>query len=283
MKLQDIMVIVDDPAGCQKAVDLATNIALTHDAHLTAFCPLETMIAGGPQAVVGTYPELFMIHSAAPDALERAAAAAALLEQKFRNNIQQSGVNGTWETCRGLTSPETVQRARATDLGVLAQPDPASFGALRSRLVLEDLLMSAGRPLLVVPYAGKFTSLGRNVLIGWDGSREATRALHDALLLLEPGARVTLLTVERAHTGETQIDQPLGQHLEHHGMIVTPARTVRNGTISDSDAILNYAADAGTDLLVIGGYGHSRVREVMLGGVTRDLLDHTTVPVLISR
>jgi hypothetical protein len=92
------------------------------------------------------------LHSAAPDALERAEVAAAPLEQKFRNNIQHSGVNGTWETCRGQTSPETVQRARATDLVVLAQPDPRSFGALRSCLLLEDLLMSAARPLLLVPH-----------------------------------------------------------------------------------------------------------------------------------
>jgi len=104
-------------------------------------------------------------------------------------------------------------------------------------------------------------------------------------MLIEPTASVTVLTVERARSGADLQQVPsadMAEHLARHGLKVSAARTVTDGSISYADAILAYASDTGADLLVTGGYGHSRVRELILGGVSRELLDHMTLPVLMS-
>ena len=145
--------------------------------------------------------------------------------------------------------------------------------------------MIAGRPLLLIPYAGEFATVGKNVLIGWTRTRESARAVHDALPLIAPSATVTVLTVEAGRgKPDTRIlpTADIAEHLARHGLTVSAARTVVSDGLTPADALLDYASDIGADLLVVGGYGHSRTREMILGGVTRDLLQHMTVPVLMS-
>jgi nucleotide-binding universal stress UspA family protein len=178
-----------------------------------------------------------------------------------------------------------ARRARAVDLAVLGQVDPDHKLPPPARHLIEDVLMNAGRPLLLIPFAGRFDTIGTNVLVGWNGSREAARATHDALPLIQPAATVTVLTVERGKPGEEPEEMPgadLVEHLARHGLAVTAARTAKDSSITDADALLSYASDIGADLLVVGGYGHSRARELILGGVSRELLQHMTVPLLMS-
>lgn len=145
--------------------------------------------------------------------------------------------------------------------------------------------MTAGRPLLLIPYAGRFATVGANALVGWTPTRESARAVHDALPLLLPDAKVTVLSVETAKSESQPGILPtanVADHLARHGLAVTAARTVTTSGLSPADALLDYASDISADLLVVGGYGHSRTREMIMGGVTRDLLQHMTVPVLMS-
>jgi nucleotide-binding universal stress UspA family protein len=147
--------------------------------------------------------------------------------------------------------------------------------------MVECLLMQSGRPVLVLPCHGSPPDQCRSALVAWDGSREAARALHDAMPLLRQAHRVTVLSVERVCTAARQPDTDVVAHLARHGISVTVARV----TVEDlavSEVLLNHAADMGADLLVAGGYGHSRLREAVFGGVTRDLLRHMTIPVLFS-
>ena len=154
--------------------------------------------------------------------------------------------------------------------------------------------------MLLILYAGQFASVGANTLIGWTATRKSARAVHDALPLLTgpwtvgpgavgPGAvgpaKVTVLTVQSSGSASDSRDLPtagIAEHLARHGLDVSAARTVVSDGLSPADALLDYASDVGADLLVVGGYGHSRTREMIMGGVTRDLLRHMTLPVLMS-
>ncbi len=140
--------------------------------------------------------------------------------------------------------------------------------------------MNSCRPVIALPFAGEFKTLGRRVLVAWNGSREAARATHDALPFLTQADKVMVLSVNA--TGEEHIPgADISTHLARHGVGVEIHNRVQ-GNIGVGDAILNAASDYGADLLVIGAYGHSRLRELVLGGVTRHLLRHMTVPVLMS-
>jgi nucleotide-binding universal stress UspA family protein len=147
----------------------------------------------------------------------------------------------------------------------------------------DHVVTAAGRPV-VIPYAGTFARIGRRVLVAWDGTREANRALHDALPLFGNAEAVTVMHVG---TQEADMDrvrpwlERIARHLQRHGVKAQPEESPRGG-IPISDVLLSRAADLGADMIVAGAYHHSQLRETLLGGVSRDLLDHMTVPVLMS-
>jgi len=144
-------------------------------------------------------------------------------------------------------------------------------------------MIAAGRPVLVVPYAGAFETVGKRILIAWDGTREANRALHDALpLFTDPEATVVFVG---SHERDLEQHRPaldrVVDHLRHHGVAARLEEALRGG-LAVSDILLSRAADLGADLIVSGGYHHTQLREALLGGVSRELLEHMTVPVLMS-
>ena len=206
--------------------------------------------------------------------------------EAFHKQLRLTGVDGDWEVETGSPADVVARRARSADLLVLGQPDPGEEALTRPMNLIEDALMRTGRPLLLVPYAGRFDGAGGNVLVGWNDSREATRAAHDMLPLLAPSARVTVLTIRHggeAWDGGGPPGAEMAAHLARHGLQATATRTVRDAGVSEADVLLNHASDLGADLLVTGGYGRSRVREILLGGATRSLLRTMTLPVLMSR
>jgi nucleotide-binding universal stress UspA family protein len=144
-------------------------------------------------------------------------------------------------------------------------------------------VLAAGRPVVVVPYAGAFETLGKRILIAWDGTREATRALHDALPLFTD-SEATVVFVG-SHERDLEQHRPaldrVVHHLQHHGIVARTEETLR-GRLAVSDILLSRAADLAADLIVSGCYHHSPLREALVGGVSRELLEHMTVPVLMS-
>jgi nucleotide-binding universal stress UspA family protein len=199
--------------------------------------------------------------------------------------LRREAIKGDWLFETGSLIPAVVQRAHVADLIVIGQADPDHPPPVAARTLVEDVLMTAGRPLLLIPYAGRFDTIGTAVLVGWTPTRESTRAVHDALPLFAASAKVTVLTVESSGSAsETDVlpTADVAEHLARHGLDVSAARTVVSDGLSPADALLDYASDIGADLLVVGGYGHSRTREMIMGGVTRDLLLHMTLPVLMS-
>jgi nucleotide-binding universal stress UspA family protein len=144
--------------------------------------------------------------------------------------------------------------------------------------------LASGRPILVVPYAGRFETVGRCVLIAWNVSREAARAVADAMPLLAAADVVTVLAVDPPPGPGGDGDLPgadIALHLGRHGVEAQIERTV-SADVPIGEVLLSRAADLGADLLVMGAYGHSRTRELLLGGATRSILASMTIPVLMS-
>ena len=144
------------------------------------------------------------------------------------------------------------------------------------------MVLAAGRPALVIPYIGAGETLGERVLVAWDGGREAARAVNDALPLLERAASVGVLVINPSRGGHgEQPGADIALHLARHGISVD-AEHLEARDISTGNALLSRLADQNIDVLVMGAYGHSRLREMVLGGVTRQVFQSMTVPVLMS-
>ena len=169
---------------------------------------------------------------------------------------------------------------RYADLVIAGQRDPDSderMGAVDP----EDLLMGCGRPVLMVPYAYRLDRIDDRVLVAWNASRESARAVADAMPLLEAASHVTVLAI---NPGPELGDEPcadISLHLARHN-VEAEAAHMEVTDMDVGDALLNRATDLGMDLIVMGAYGRPRLRELVLGGATRYILRHMTVPVLMS-
>ena len=276
MKLCDILVHLDASPRARIRLDLAVALARQHRAHLTALhvidvaLPVMAMGDGGGAVIAELMEQM----------RQTALKAGAQLQAAFQEAIRREGIMGEWRQVEGSAAELVALHGCYADLLVLGQDDPESDHAG----LLEAVLFDSGRPVLAIPFAGTFPQIGRRVLVGWNASREASRAVHDALPLLAKAesACVFLANPKRglgAHGEEPGAD--IARHLARHGLKVEVAKAVADD-VADSALLLNHASDMGADLLVMGAYGHSRLREFILGGVTRSLLREMTVPVLLS-
>lgn len=170
--------------------------------------------------------------------------------------------------------------ARRFDLSVVAQPE--SEGAAIENMIVEGALFDSGRSVIVVPYIQTEPFKLDRIMICWDGSRPAARAVADAMPLLALAGRTEVVIVADKPEKEDELDGiDIGQHLARHRVDVKINHIIRE-KIDVADALLSHAADSSADLIVMGAYGHSRLRELILGGVTRSILRSMTVPALMS-
>jgi nucleotide-binding universal stress UspA family protein len=283
--LRDLVVLLNGSPRDDAMLTVAVNLARRDDAHLTGLCPLELLLPSDTSFALGGYPDLWAIPEFAQQIETEARAKAALIEENFRDRLRRECIRGDWVFDKGPLISAVVHRVQTADLLVIGQADPENPSPAAARTLIEDVLIASGRSMLLIPYAGHFESVGSTVLIGWTPTRESARAVHDVLPLIDPLASVTVLTVAAPRSAPNAYGLPtaeIAEHLARYGLKVSAARTVVTDGLTPADALLDYAADIGADLLVVGGYGHSRTREMILGGVTRDLLRHMTVPVLMS-
>ena len=174
-------------------------------------------------------------------------------------------------------------RGRYSDLLVLGQPNPDEPSPVVMPDFPEYVVLNAGRPVLVVPYAGQFDRVGKRVLVAWDSGVSATRAVVNAIPLLKRADIVEVVVFNAEDRGDAHGDIPgadIALYLARHGIKVDVIR--QRTRIDVGNSLLSMAADLGSDMLVMGCYGHSRFREILLGGVTRTMLESMTIPVLMS-
>lgn len=204
-------------------------------------------------------------------------------ESQFKSGTAGKGTTMEWRTADGYADEALARLAHGADLVVVGQRDPdgSTLGSLPD--LPERLALASARPLLVVPYIGVSSVPGGKVLLCWNGRREAARAAAGALPLLEKAESVSVLTIGSANEDDERadaLDEFMGW-LTRHGVKAAPV----HDSAADSDIgdiILSRAADSSVDLIVMGLYGHSRTREMVMGGASRTVLSSMTVPVLVA-
>jgi nucleotide-binding universal stress UspA family protein len=278
MTYKSILVHVDETPRCTARLDIAFELARAFGAHVTVLAIVPEIPV--PASVEVSYgAQLAAAHErAVREALDP-------VRTEFAQRAQRAGVSSVeWREARGDVVALAALHARYADLLILGQVDP---GDDRTRPVagfLENLLLTAGRPTLVVPYAGAFGGVFSKALVAWNASRESTRAVTDALPLLQRATRVAVIVVDAQPATGTHGESPgadIALYLARHG-VKAEAYPTPSGDVDVGDVILSRASDIGADLIVMGAWGHSRVRELVMGGATRSLLDEMTVPVLFS-
>ena len=273
MTLSNILVHADATPHSDTRVELAASLANRFAARLSGLYVIE------PDPVEVVMPVDMDVGGAAAQARARSEQRESQCETHFKGCLRQTSVAGDWQEARGEAEFIVPYRARFADLTVLGQSDPddvLDYGSL----VATHTLLESGRPVLMVPYAGRFTTLGANIVVAWKETREAARAVADALPLLQAADSVTVLAVNPPDEPKDAGKAVLA-YLAGHGVKAQFAR-LDGGELGAGEMILNRCFDLGADLLVSGGYGHSRVRERILGGVTRTLFEQMTLPVLMS-
>lgn len=279
MAYKDILVVLDADSATRQRIETAAALAARFEAHLVGL--YVTLMADSEPASPLFYPPLY--DPIWRDVQETSAARAEQVRQTFEDVTSRSAVSAEWRSAAGYPGDVAVSHARYADLVVLGQLDPEDPRGPLLRPRPEEVAMLAGRPILVIPYAGRFEEIGRRALVGWDASREAARAIGDALPLLTQAKSVTIMSVDAEKTrdqGETTAAD-LALHLARHGVAAQVERTVSDG-IGVGNTLLSRASDLEADLLVMGAYGHSRIRELLLGGATRTVLASMTLPVLMA-
>ena len=276
MALKDILVHIDDTTACQKRLEAAIHLSKAYEAHLIGLYVLRPlMLPPGAISKMGT--ELIAAEQ------ESARVRAGEAEQIFKAATERAGVASEWRWIEGSALVSILSfHARCVDLivgGQRDEDDPHSLGGIMDNVALES-----SRPVLVVPYIGASRPIGENVLVAWNASREAARAVNDSLPLLKRAKKVDVITIN-THVGDLSDDEipsaDICLHLARHGVNAEAHQTAA-GDIEVGDILLSRAADWRTDLIVMGAYGHSRLREIVLGGATKHLLKYMTVPVLMS-
>ena len=279
MSYKTIQIHMDDSDLAEKRLALALKLASDVDTHLVGLHVI-------PPAY---YPTYFAVEIPVQTIDQETAALQAVADrarERFEKVTANSGLRTEWRCAEqqfGDIAHLMTDLSRYADLNVMGQTDP-SEDDLRGVEIAGTVLLGSGRPLLMVPYAGDFDSIGENVLVAWNASREATRAVFEAVPILQAAKQVQILAADTDGTPEagdplpgTDIATALARHDVQAEIHYSGA-----SEISIGDTLLNYASDLGVDLLVMGAYGHSRLRETIFGGATREVLEHMTVPVFMS-
>ena len=279
MNYRSILVHLDESARCQARVALAASLALAQGAHLLGLAP--TGLVTLPPALK---PTLVGGVDLATKAREQMKKRATELVNRFKDQVAPLGlVSYEGRVHDDDTLSAVLQHARASDLVVLGQNDPKHFTPLVSWDFPQQVFLHSGRPVLVVPYAGDFKTVGEQVVVAWYDSREAARAVADALPVLRLARQVDVVGFSQPGDTAAAGSEPLagvGQWLMRHGVKAQLHNEVTE--LDVGNALLSRACDLGADLIVMGGYGHARVAELVVGGATRSVLSQMTVPLLIS-
>ncbi|MFT3728409.1 MAG: universal stress protein [Terricaulis sp.] len=279
MSWKDILVIVSDAAADEPAFKLAETLAKQSKASLAAafLTPLpDEPLAYEPTVVAGVWAEL----------LGRARNDAEIERKKVEARLTHCGIPTEIRTAEALARDlgrVAAVHARYADVAVMTRPADGAGIEMREEIV-EGVLFYSGRPALIAPPGWNGTFVGKRAVVAWDASREATRALSEADDILEFSEQVTVLTVDAKPKAFGHGDFPgsnIAAHLKRRG-VNADVQNVESKGRAPAEAILEEADKLGADLLVMGGYAHSRLRELVFGGATRDLLRVAHIPVLMA-
>ena len=277
MSYRSIVIHVNGSLRAEERIRIAARIAVDMDAHLIGVAPTGLALFR-PDGDVGNLG--FYYEETLKQLRQRSADAVA----EFDRIVDHIGVKSYEHRVADDEDGYAIAlHARYADLVVVGQSDRNDPAVSTSMGFPEHVLLNCGRPTLMVPYAGKFDAVGSNVLVAWNASREVARAVTDALPFLKRARIVRVVVVNGTGTLDGHGAEPgadIALFLARHGVTVEVDQLKSSGDVANT--LLSGAADYGSDLIVMGGYGHSKFREMLLGGATRSMLEQMTVPVLMS-
>jgi nucleotide-binding universal stress UspA family protein len=278
MQYKNLLVYLDQGASNKERVNTAIAIAKVHESQLTG-------------VVVNALPASSILQKLGfgkgEALMQQQRIEAEEIIEHFKQIAEQEGVQADTriiECVEGRAAEKLARMARIFDLSIMRQANPDKPNASFISELSEEVMLSSGRPVFFIPYVGAHNIPCRRGLIAWDGSKAAARAVHDALPLLKMMEKVIILIVDAdkiEHYADSQPGEELSRHLSLHG-VNNEIRRLAKAEVSTSTIILNELSDSGADILIMGGYGTPKLREIMLGGVTRTLFECMTVPVFMS-
>lgn len=262
MAINNILVHQDQTKNCATRLKLAIHLAKKHKAHLKVVFAR----GGWPESVA-----------------ENAKAA----QQEF-NNIQEEVVDSEWIEADAYDADmnlvdQLLWHSRHSDLVILGQYNEKDHGFAPKNLA-EQLMLEAGRPVILVPHSWHYTPVGKRIMVAWDRKRESVRAVNDSIPMLKKAKLVELVAVtSKKPSPEKKFDRcaDLATHLAYHGIDAETNNLIARD-IDIANLLLSVITDGDIDMVVMGGYGHARIREMVLGGVTRDIFSQMPVPVFMS-
>jgi len=257
MAYKDILVYLDATAGAAQRLRLAVALARTHGARLTG------VDASSEHALVGAWGDR-----------------ALRIRPDFQAAVREAGLDSQF--IGADAEPRLgAQLAHCVDLIIATRPDGEARRLVRDE-VPDKVLIEAGAPVLVLPQEWPYGPVGDNVVIAWNASREAARAVHDAMPLLERAKKVTIFSFSARTRGFKVAAQQLAEHLQRHGVAAHLSDWTDTGDVSALEALFASLDTQDADLIVAGAFGHSRLFESLFGGVSVDLLRQPTAPILMS-
>ncbi|MGO8865374.1 MAG: universal stress protein [Alphaproteobacteria bacterium] len=277
MSYKDLLVHVDASPQCKARLAVAANLARRFDAHLTGLYVLPPVTLS--PLLADQFPPKVLEEADAQVGQERDTAKAL-----FTSAVKGLGSKTEWLESEGDAVELVSREARHADLTILGQIPPTQRAPGIAIDFPERVVIGAGRPAFLVPYAGRFASFGERVLVAWNGSPQSARAVGDALPFLASAGRVEVLSIDASKNEDSEMRASgvaIARHLLRHHVKAEPHHLVA-GEVGIGDMLLSRAADEAADLIVMGVYGHSRLRELVLGGVSRDIFQRMTVPVLMA-
>ena len=276
MGYKTILVHCDAGRGTAGRLRIALDLADRFDAHVIGLHVRHMFQAPAFTDAGPAMDSLYKSYEAAVKAEEETATAA------FRNAVGSKGYSSEWRVTDGYVEEILPVQARSADLVIVGQAEPDAIPTATPPDLAEEVAMAGVCPVLIVPHIGAARSPGKTVMLCWNDSREAKRAVLGALPLLKGADKTIVLIIDpKAGPDPEEPGADVAEWLARHGVKVT----VQRDTAADSDVggvILSRAADHDADLIVMGIYGHSRMREFVLGGASRTLLASMTAPLLVA-
>jgi nucleotide-binding universal stress UspA family protein len=286
MALKDLLVYVDQSEQALVSLRLAADLAIRHGSRLTVLYVNEL---SEEQLAWRRSAELGLVSAEGMRKLDQTVAASVQgainrLRSTLETLTDGHGLHADFQSVEGEAAIEVPQHARYADLCILGRDETESSGSVNYTFA-EQLLFVTGRPVLFVPPVASLTTFGRHIAVAWNSSRPATRSLNDALPLIERAERTTILMVNPARLIGAHHASPgerIVEHLRRHDAVAEVVQMDDVPPNAVADALQSKAQAIGADLIVAGAFGHPRLWEKLLGGVTNDLMSRMRLPIFMS-
>ena len=273
--IADILVHLDASETCQARMDAAITLARRHNAKLIGLFAFEV-------PAIPSYAQVRMPNDLLAGYRAGYLAQAEESQQIFVSTTEAAGIAGEWRQAEGYPSMSLELHGRYTDIIVMGQPHRDGITLVNDNIT-PQVIIESSKPVLVIPQAGVADDgFGYKIMVAWNGSRQAVRAIDASLTLLQAAERVDVVAINPQRDGQhgELPTADICKYLARHEV------NARGQSVSFNDwgvgkSLLGWASENGNDLIVMGGYGHSRFRELVLGGATQHVLDHSPLPVLM--